>query len=118
MKFDINKFTTALEGSAKGLEDRIKVEEDMYAKSRLLIVVNMRDLKGDSVMIKDVWLTVEEATSQMLSEIPLTRSVWNDGRYLNALNENDVTILKVRIFDGSEHKLAKPGMVLDWTGRL
>lgn len=65
-------------------------------------------------MKEDVWLTVEEAISQILLDHPHVKSVKNDGQYLQAVNYHDVAFFKVRIFNGSEHELAKPGMVLDW----
>lgn len=70
-----------------------------------------------SRIIPDKWLTVSEATDIMLEAVPGCVKVTRGDTYLRARNEHGATIIGVRVFDGTEHPLAKRGMVLDWTDR-
>lgn len=64
------------------------------------------------MMKQDVWLTVEEAKSEMFKNRPdVTRCAVRDGM-LCGFNEYGVAVVKRRVFDGTEHANAKAGMVL------
>lgn len=62
-------------------------------------------------MKKDIWITVEDAIKRLLEKgykNPVIK-----GNMLSAVNHNKASI-SLRIFDGTEHNLAKAGMILEW----
>jgi hypothetical protein len=65
-------------------------------------------------MTEDKWLTVEETKKILIEEHCSVVSVLQLFNRLHGYNEFGVSVFSTRIFDGTEHKLAKPGMVLDW----
>lgn len=64
-------------------------------------------------MREDVWLTVSEAM-KALGDHPSVVKVYRSEGFLVGQNEFGVGVIRVRIFNGAEHDLAKKDHVLDW----
>lgn len=71
-------------------------------------------------MTEDRWITPQEARTALM-EIPgvvrVKRVLWTSavsGERLAGVNKHGCALMSVRIFDGTEHELARENMVLDW----
>lgn len=61
-------------------------------------------------MREDVWLTVEQASEEMMKRDNVVSVKVRKDR-LCAINRHGATVESRRIFDGSEHPLARSGTV-------
>lgn len=65
----------------------------------------------------DSWITPDEVKRRLSVDLPPGWSVvtkrWRGDRYVTLKNQHSASIFRLRIFNGSEHKLAKKGMCLE-----